>query len=284
VGTLLALLSSALWGTSDFLGGTASRRLSPIGVVAISEAFGLLGVFVVAVATGALTASPGYVGWALLAAASGTAGILAFYQALATGTMGVVAPIAALGVAVPVLVGIVGGDRPTAAQGVGLVVAIAGVVLAGGPEVTAADRPRHVAIRPLLLAVVAAIGFGIVFVAIDRGARTSTIMTLVVMRAASVVILLAVAAMTSRSVLAVGVGALPTLAVIGGFDVGANAAFGYASRHGLLSLVSVLSSLYPAVTAVLARVIHAERLRSVQLVGVCAALTGVALIASAGVG
>ena len=182
MGTLLALLSSALWGTSDFLGGTASRRLPLIGVVAGSEVFGLIGLVTAAALTGSFGAPTGYVVWALIGAVASTGGILAFYEALATGTMGVVAPIAALGVAVPVLFGIGQGDRPNALQAAGVIIAIFGVVLASGPELRSTDEARSVAARPLLLAVVAAIGFGFVFVAIDHGARTSTIMTLVVMR------------------------------------------------------------------------------------------------------
>jgi drug/metabolite transporter (DMT)-like permease len=283
VGTLFALLSSVLWGTSDFLGGTASRRLPPIAVVVTSEAIGLLGPLVVALATGDVTAPAHYVGWALLAAAAGSAGILAFYRALATGTMGVVAPIAALGVAVPVVVGVAQGDRPGVLSAAGIVVAIAGVVLAGGPELSAPDRSRAAAARPLLLAAVAAAGFGVVFVAIDRGARTSTVMTLVVMRAASVLLLLVTGALIGGlRRLRVSRSDLPVLAVIGGFDVGANASFAYATHQGLLSLVAVLSSLYPAITAVLARLVHSEELGRLQLVGVFGALAGVVLIAAGG--
>jgi drug/metabolite transporter (DMT)-like permease len=284
VGTLFALLSSALWGTSDFLGGTASRRLPLLGVVACSEVFGLIGLLAAAALTGSFGSSTGYVPWALLGAVASAGGILAFYEALATGTMGVVAPIAALGVAVPVVVGIGQGDRPNALQAAGVVVAILGVVLASGPELRSAEKSRAMAARPLLLAVAAAIGFGFVFVAIDHGARTSTVMTLVVLRSACLVIIVSAAAITGLQRLKVGVRDLPMLAVIGAFDVSANASFGYASRHGLLSLVAVLSSLYPAITVVLARTVHSERLTRVQLAGVCGALAGVALIASAGAG
>jgi drug/metabolite transporter (DMT)-like permease len=284
VGTLFALLSSVLWGTSDFLGGTASRRLSPIGVVAASEGFGLLGPLVVAVATGAFSSPTGYVGWALLAAVAGTTGIVAFYRALATGTMGVIAPIAALGVVVPVVVGIGQGDRPNVAQGVGIAVAIVGVVLASGPELRSGEGSRAAAARPLLLACVAAVGFGLVFVSLEHGAKSSTVMTLVVMRSVSVLLLVGFAGVTGVGQLKVGLRDLPLLAIIGAFDVGANATFSYASRHGLLSVVSVLSSLYPAVTVILARSVHSERLRAVQLVGVLSALAGIALIASAGAG
>lgn len=274
---MFALLSSLLWGTSDFLGGTASRRLPTIAVVAVSEAVGLLGPIGYAIATGAFNDPTSYIGWALLAAVAGTGGIVAFYRALSTGTMGVIAPIAALGVVVPVLVGIGQGDRPNAAQGVGIVVAIVGVVLASGPELASSTQTRRAAAQPLLLAVVAAAGFGLVFVGLDHGAKTSTVMTLVTMRSASVVLLIGAAVPRGLGQLRIPARDLPMVAVIGAFDVGANATFSYASRHGLLSIVAVLSSLYPAVTVVLARSVHAERLRSIQLFGVIGALAGVAL-------
>lgn len=281
VGTLFALLSSLMWGTSDFLGGTASRRLSPIGVVVCSETFGLAGPVIVAAATGAFDAPPGYLGWAFMAAVTGTCGIVAFYRALSVGTMGVIAPIASLGVIMPVIVGLGQGDRPNALQGIGIVVAVTGVVLASGPELRGGEGSRREAAMPLVLAGVAALGFGLVFVALEHGARTSTVMTLVVMRSTSVVLLLGFAGITGVQQLKVGLRDLPVLAVIGGFDVGANATFAYASRHGLLSVVAVLSSLYPVVTVILARSVHSERLRSTQVAGVLGALAGVCLIAGA---
>jgi drug/metabolite transporter (DMT)-like permease len=282
VSTLFALLSSVLWGTSDFLGGTTSRRLPPVTVVVWSEVFGLLGPLVYAVATDAFSAPSGYIGWGLLGAVTGTCGIVAFYRALATGTMGVIAPIAALGVVVPVAVGLAQGDQPKVVQAVGIAVAVIGVVLASGPELRPPDQTQPAAVLPLVLAGVAAIGFGLVFVALDHGAKSSTVMTLVVMRSASVVLLLGFAALTGPRQLAISATDLPILAVIGGFDLGANAMFAYATRHGLLSVVSVLSSLYPAVTVILARSVHAERLRRVQITGVVSALAGVCLIAAGG--
>lgn len=275
---LLALLSSAMWGTSDFCGGTLARRRPAVTVTLLSELIGFAGIVVAALVTGALGASTGYVGWGLLGAVAGSIGIVAFYEALATGTMGVVAPIAAMGVVLPVVVGLAQGDRPSGLQAAGIAVAIVGVVLASGPELKG-EGSRARAARPLWLAGVAALGFGVVFVAIDHGARSSTLMTLLVMRGAAAVVMFGVARVTTTS-LRVDRVDFPLLVVIGGFDVGANAMFAYATRHGLLSVVSVLASLYPAVTAVLARAVHAERLARVQLLGVLGALAGVALIAS----
>lgn len=277
----LALCASLLWGSADFLGGTATRRLPAIGVVFVSQAAALFGLLVVAIATGAFTASTGYLGWAIVAAVVGVVALVGFYAALAEGTMGVVAPIASLGVVVPVVVGLAQGDRPSVWQGLGVGLAVVGVVLASGPELSG-DRPSG-GMRPLLLAGVAAVGFGTVIVCLAHGARSSTTMTLLVMRATSVVVL---------GLLAVGgaarIGAsrrdLPLLVAVGAGDVTANAALAVASTRGLLSVVAVLSSLYPAVTVLLARAVHDERLVRVQIIGVTAALAGVVLIASGGAG
>lgn len=270
---LLSLLASLTWGTADFLGGTATRRLPVGAVVAVSQVFALVGVLVVALATGAYHADTGYVGWALVAAVCGVIGLSAFYSALATGTMGVVAPIAATGVVVPVVVGLAEGDRPSALQAVGVVVAVVGVVLASGPEARSGGGRR-----PLLLAALAAVGFGAVIVCVAKGARYDTTMTLLVMRTASVVLLVGVG-LTGRVRMKAGARDLPLLAAVGAGDVGANAMFALASTQGLLSVVAVLSSLYPAVTVLLARLVHGERMNRTQDLGVVAAIAGVALIA-----
>jgi drug/metabolite transporter (DMT)-like permease len=276
VSVLLSLLASLTWGTAEFLGGTAAKRIPVVGVVGASQAFALVGLLVVAVATGSFGAPAGYVGWALLAAVVGVIALAAFYTALATGTMGVVAPIAATGVVVPVVVGLVQGDRPGATQALGVAVAVVGVVLASGPELRAEGGGR-----PILLAAIAAVGFGAVIICVARGARTDIVMTLLVMRAVSVTVLGA-AALFGVARWGVVRGDLPLLAAIGAGDVGANALFAVASTHGLLSIVAVLSSLYPAVTVLLARIVHGERMSAVQNAGVGAALLGVVLIASGG--
>jgi len=282
--TALALLASLLWGTADFLGGTASRRLSAVSVVCVSQAVALASLLVVALAVDGFDAGSGYVGWALAASVVGIVALTAFYAALAEGTMGVVAPIAAIGVVVPVSVGVAGGDRPGVWQAVGVVAAFVGVVLAAGPQRGEGhrDRPaRRAARRPLVLAGVAAVGFGAVLVCVAHGARSSTIMTLLLMRAASVTLLVALA-LVGAVTIAASTRDLPLLAVIGAGDVGANAAMAVASTRGLLSVVAVLSSLYPAVTVVLARTVHGERLQRVQAAGVVVTLIGVTLIASGG--
>lgn len=272
---LLSLLASLTWGTADFLGGTAARRLAATAVVAISQCAALVGLVVVAAAIGGFGSDPGYVGWAVGAALAGLLGLTAFYSALATGTMGVVAPIAAVGVIVPVVVGLASGDHPTGWQGAGVGAAVVGVVLASGPELRAGRGGG----RPLLLAGVAAVGFGTVIVCVAHGAKSSTVMTLLVMRAVSVLVLVSLAA-AGRVVVRAQLSDLPMLVAVGAGDVGANAMFAVASTRGQLSIVAVLSSLYPAVTVLLARIVHEERLKPIQGFGVVLAIAGVVMIAS----
>lgn len=278
---VLALLSSLLWGTADFIGGRLSRRLDPLRVVLRSQAVALL-----ALLPAALLLRPELEARALAAGvAAGAIGPLAlgaFYRALGIGTMGVVAPIAGLGVVVPVAAGILSGERPTAAQVAGIAVAVVGVVLASGPELRGEGRGGT---RALLLAAGAAVGFGVVFVLLAEGSEgggtAEVILVLLVMRATSVLGLGAglVARNGADAVLAPR-SDMPALTVVGAFDVGANGAFALASQGDLVSVTAVLASLYPAVTAVLAWRIEGERLQRVQLTGVALALAGVVLLSA----
>jgi drug/metabolite transporter (DMT)-like permease len=273
---LLALTSSLLWGAGDFLGGTLSRRLPAIAVVGVSQALALLVFLLLAVGTGeAATGMPAAAwAWAAAAGVCGLVGLVAFYAALAAGTMGVVAPLAALGVLVPVVVGLLGGDRPTSLQAVGAALGVAGGVLASGPELrSGASR------RPVVLALGAGVAFGLVLVSLAEASASSPLLTLVGMRTTSVA-LLAVVALAARSLGGVRGRDLPLLGLVGLLDGGANFAYAVASTLGLLSLVAVLASLYPAVTVVLARLVHHERMSRVQDAGIVAAVAGVALVAA----
>ena len=277
---VLALLSSLLWGSADFLGGTLSRRRRAAVVVGVSQAAGLVLVLVVAAVAGEYGADPAYAGWGVLAGVAGLVGLVCFYAALAAGTMGVVSPIAALGVVVPVVVGLAEGDRPAAAQVVGIVVAIVGVVLASGPELSG-----RAGARPVLLAGIAAVGFGLTLLALAKGSATSTEMTLVTMRATSVTVLgvalvVALARGMPRAEVTMGPAELGLVALVGVGDLSANLTFGMASTRDAIAVVAVLGSLYPVVTVLLARFLHHERLGRLQTMGVGLALLGVVLIAA----
>jgi drug/metabolite transporter (DMT)-like permease len=277
---LLALLSSVWWGAADFLGGTLSRRRPAAVVVGVSQAAGLVTALVIAAAAGAFGDDRGYLPWAVLSGVAGVVGLVSFYAALAAGTMGVVSPIAALGVVVPVVVGLAQGDRPATGQVVGIVVAIVGVVLASGPELSG-----RAGVRPVLLAGVAAVGFGLALLAIAKGSESSTLMTLVTMRATSVSLLtvalvIALARGFARSQVQIPPRELGLIALVGIGDLAANLTFGLASRRDDIAVVAVLGSLYPVVTVLLARVFHHERLGRLQTAGVALALVGVVLIAA----
>ena len=275
---VLALAASLLWGTGDFLGGTLSRRLHPAAVMRVTQLLALVGLLAIAAVAGELDAGGGYVGWGLAAGAVGTIALGSFYAALAGGTMGVVAPVAACGVVVPVGVGLAAGESPSLAQLAGIVVAVAGVVLASGPE--RSKGPTRATRRPLVLAAVAAAGFGSVLVLVAEGSEHSVVMTLVMMRAANVVISSIVLAALVTDAGRPSRADAPTLLTIAVTDAGANGAYALATRTALVSVSAVLASLYPAVTAVLAWRVHDERLRREQVAGVVLTLAGVALIAA----
>lgn len=273
----LALLSSLLWGAADFLGGTATRRLPSAVVVGGSQAVALVCLLPLALLFGA---RPDHLLVGCLAGLAGVLALGAFYAALAGGTMGVVAPIAALGALLPLAVGLVRGESPSGLQVAGIVVAILGVVLTSGPELSGGASAR-----PLVLACSAALGFGLVSVLLADGAKGpsgAVVVTLLVMRATSVGVLLLAFVVAAGRGFRTGVvaGDLRLLAAIGIGDAGANACFSVATRSGLLSVVSVLGSLYPVVTILLARQLQAERLLPLQVVGSLGALGGVALLAA----
>jgi drug/metabolite transporter (DMT)-like permease len=274
VAAVLALLSSLTWGSADFVAGVASRTRSAWAVLAGSQLIGLVAVLIAATAAGTWRADIGWLPWGLFAGTTGCIGLICFYTALATGTMGVVSPIASTGVVVPIVFGFASGDSPSGAQLTGIALALVGVVAASRPELSG-DTGR----RPVLLAVVAGAMFGLVFVGLDQGSDSSPLMTLVGMRLASCGALLAAAAIF-RTTAGLRVADVPVLAVVGLGDAGANLMFGLATTGGLVSIVSVLGALYPVVTVLLARLVLAERLRLIQTLGVAVALTGVVLISA----
>src|SRR5215218_2158119 len=274
VGILLALLSSATWGSADFLGGLLSLKIKTSLVVGASQTGGLVAVTLVALATGAFAGDAGWVGWALLAGVTGTTGLLAFYVALASGTMGIVSPIAALGVLVPVAVGLFQGERPGVVTSIGVLVALLGAVAASGPELRGSAGAR-----PVALAMVAGVMFGLALTFIALGAAHDSVMTLWGMRLTSVTgfAVAGAVALARGGRATVGRRDVALIACVGVGDATANLFFALASTRGYISVTSVLASLYPVMTVLLARYVLEERLLRVQTIGVVAALLGVVL-------
>jgi drug/metabolite transporter (DMT)-like permease len=272
----ISLASAFSWGVSDFLGGLTSRRLPVLGVLAISQPAGLVLIALMIVIFGADPISADKFAIAAVAGAASLGGLWAFYAAMAMGTVSVVAPIASLGVIVPVAVGLARGDSPAAIQLIGLVPAIAGVVILSYEE-----HPEHagVARRALVLAILAGLGFGIFFTGLDIASPDRPGWAVLAVRVGGVAVV-AMALLITRPRLAAVSGSIAVLLTIGFFDVLANALFAVASTKGVLPVVAVGGSMYPAFTIALAHGVLGERLARIQWAGVALALLGVALIAA----
>lgn len=272
---LLALASSVTWGIADFGGGLVSRRVaSTVTVTVVSQSAGFVALLIVFGARGAHLDSRSFA-IGLAAGAGGGAGLAAFYRALAVGTMSVVSPIVACGAVVPFAISIATGERPSTIALAGAGVALAGAVLASAEERRAAARERKQAV---MLAALAGGALGLFTYFLGLGSREGTALsTLVGARVGSLTLLL-VLALVLRAPLRLGRRALLPIAAVGLCDVAANALFALASGHGLLALVSVLGSLYPVMTVLLAHIFLGERLTALQLVGVGVALAGVAAL------
>jgi len=276
VNALLALAASALWGTSDFGGGLISRRLDASAAVLISQALALAGLLAllpfVRIPTGP------YLLTGATAGVVATLSLAAFYRAMATAPMSLVAPITACGTCIPVVVGMVRGEHLHAVRLLGIAVALVGIVLASGPEFRSGVAVRR---QALVLSIAAAVGFGIAYTLLAFAAGTSVYGTLLSQRIAGLVVL---APVVLRSGVLPGIRLsarrLAALAAIGGCDIVANGSYALAAANGNLSVAAVLASLYPVVTALLARTILAERLRRMQSIGVIAALAGVLLLSA----
>ncbi|GAA3474436.1 DMT family transporter [Nonomuraea roseola] len=265
-----------MYGTADFCGGLATRRSRVLSVVALSQIAGFaLVLAMMPVLPGA--ASEAALSWGLGAGVAGAAGLVLFYRALAAGVMSVVAPTTAVtSAALPVLFGLVSGERPAVVQVVGVVLALLSVLLVSrSPSTEQRSSPASIA-----MALSAGAGFGGFFILLAQAPDGSGLWPLVGARLASISLVVLLAVVTRRT-LKPGGGALGIIALAGVLDMAANVLYLLAEQQGLLSLVAVLVSLYPASTLVLARYVLGERLQAIQMAGVAFALGAVALIAVA---
>jgi drug/metabolite transporter (DMT)-like permease len=284
VPAVLALVSALVWGVADFVGGLASRRSTPLQTLVLTTPAGLVLIVPVALLVGGNpsgTALPG-IGSALF----GSMGILLLYAALTIGPMGIVSPIAAvIGAAIPVVVGLLQGDRPGTAAYVGMVLAVVAIVTVGLEPQAPTDDARHqkVSTKALVLAILAGIGIGGFMAVISLAPDDSGLWSVVWARGTSTVIIAVlggIVALRSRTpYFAVDRPVRVQALSAGVLDVGANAIYVLALQIGLLSVVSVLGSLYPAATVLLARFVLAERLRPMQKVGMVTAIVAAALLA-----
>jgi len=276
--SLLALLSSAMWGTADFFAGRLSKKHNPFAVLGFSQVFGLLvGVLIVVISgsyQGKVLGFDGYLIPGVLAGLFGYIGLACLYEGLSTGRMGVVSPISSLSTVIPLAYALITGDVLSTITLFGVVIALIGVFCASGPELS-----QGLPIKPLLLALGAAAGFGLALTFIVIGSQSSALLTMVSMRGATffVTISLAIKFKTTGNF---DKKAIPVLFFIGAADFIANLLLGIATTKGLVSVAMVFGSLYPIATAVLAYKFLQERLQRVQYVGIALAVAGVSIISA----
>jgi drug/metabolite transporter (DMT)-like permease len=280
VAVLLGLLVAISYGAADFLGGVASRRVPAALVVQQSQ---LLGVVLLLVMLAVVPDQHVIAADMVRGAGAGMGGLLGLvllYRGLAVGAMSIVAPITAVGAAVlPVGWGLATGERPGTVALAGVVLALVAVALVATPA-TEDAAPVEGRRREILLALLAGGGFGIVFILFGDTAKASGMWPLLSARVVSTIVVttglwfrhIAIGPRKDSALVVAGAGVL---------DVTANTLFIVGARIGLVSLVAVLSSLYPAATVVLARVVLDERVSRRQATGLVLAIVGVVLIALA---
>lgn len=302
---VLALLASLGWGSADFLGGLRTRQLPLRAVVCGMMAGGLALAVALTAVLGLGYPGDGILLAGVIAGVSSMVAVSTLYKALAIGSMSIVSPISAAYPVVPVVWGLLQGERPSGLQYAGMALVVAGVVTASIvresgqqdgdgaavvplPDVgeglvdrlrrdAAAHRPRLAA--SVALAVVAALASGMVLTALSAAATTDPYWGLIVLRTTGLAGLLVVVA--AHRGLGVPLRQFPALMGIGALDTAATGLFAVATTYGYLSIVSVIASLFPLTVLALARLALNERLHPHQAAGIAAALSGVALLAVA---
>ena len=276
---LLALAGALVYGCADFAGGLASRRNAVTSVVLLSQCAGLVVLLpALALVSGSFDAAS--IAWGAAAGIAGAIGLLLFFRGLAAGTMAVIAPLTAVtAAAVPVLAGLVGGERPAPLALVGVILAVLAVLLVSAEGGRLPSRAELLT-PATATALGAGTAFGLLFVLLAQSGDESGMWPLAGARVASILFLLGVVAVL-RAPPRVERGSLALVLASGAGDMGANVLFLLASREGLLSITGVLVSLYPAGTVVLALVVLKERLAALQVVGLMVAVAAVVLITAA---
>ena len=272
--SLLALLSAALWGSSDFEGGRISKRYPAISVLGATQLISLVFGLALTIAVGETEVTPKIFLAGAAAGLFGYIGLICLYAGLSTGRMGVVSPISSLSVLIPMTVALIGGETMSTLTAIGCALAIIGGFLTSGPEFS-----QGVSIKPLLLATGAALGFGSALTFMAIGAAEAPILTMVCMRIATAFVTIAIA-IRKKGFGGLGRKNLPSLIFVGIADFAANAALGLAVNIGPVAISMVLGALYPVFTVLLAFFILHERLHKAQYIGGIAAVIGVALISA----
>lgn len=274
----LGLASALIWGTADFLGGTQAKRLAAVSVAFWSQLVGGLALLALVLALGEDWRTAGLL-WGVGAGLCTGAALVLFYRGLASGQMALVAPISGCAAIVPLAVSVARGEAPDAIEWAGIALALAGIVLVSRPvddAGTTGTSPR----AAVAMALGAAFGFGMFYVLVDQGTQTGTspLWVVAAARGGSITVIAAIG-VANRGLRRPGP-ALPLVALTGLLDTSANALFAYATTHGNVGIVSVLSSLYPIATVALAAAFTAERMTPLRLSGAALAIAGVALVSA----
>ena len=275
---LLALAASLSWGVADFGAGVGSRRLPVPLVIVGSQAAGLVFIGLVVAIVRPELPPAAQLGYGAIAGAIGVFGLLAFYRGLAIGAMGIVGPLSATGAVVPLAYGLARGERPSTVQLLGVALAVVGVIAAALETRDMRKEGSRIG-AGVGFALLSALGFGWSLVFLSKAAAGGALWAPLSMRAVGVPLML-VTVLVLRPPTGGLRAAWLLLAGVGICDTGANLLFSLAASRGLLSVVSVLASLYPVVLVALARVFLHERIARHQLAGVAIALSGVALISA----
>jgi drug/metabolite transporter (DMT)-like permease len=266
--------SAALWGAGDFSGGLAARKANVYAVALMAQAAGVVLLVALAVARAEPLPPSSDLGWGAAAGVMGAVGIAALYRALALGRMSIAAPVTAVvTAALPVLLSSISQGFPYPTQTVGFGLAVAGVWLisrSGG-----ASRPPG----GTGLALLAGVGFGGFLVFIAQVRPPALFWPLAAAKVSSFFSVLAAARLVGKPRLP-ATSLLPLAALAGLLDAGGNALFVLAGQRGRLDVASILASLYPAATVLLARFVLGERVSRTQAIGIAAALVAVPLIAA----
>jgi len=275
---LLALGSALAYGISDFVGGMLARRVSPWSVAVVAQCVSTTCVTVLALASGGDPTARD-LAWGLVAGlGNGTGGVF-LYRGLANGRMAVVAPLSAVGAALlPVAVGVATGERPSILTWLGVACAFPAIWLVSRAPDLAGTEAQHSG-SGVVDGLLAGLGFGLLFAALGQVPESAGLQPLALTQATSVLAIIALATLLRQSWLPRERYALRA-AYIGVLGALATTLFLLATQAGLLSVASVLSSLYPAVTVVLAVSLLRERIHRPQAVGLALALAAVVLVAA----
>ena len=274
LGIIYGLAAASSWGAGDFCGGLAARRTHVYSVVILSQTVGLGLLILLALLLAEPVPALSDLLLAAVAGLAGTIGLAALYGGLATGPMGVVAPIAAVvSVVLPLIFGLFLEGFPALPQLLGFALALFAVWLITRPGTGARIETRH-----LVLPLIAGIGFGVFLILIDHVSAAAVLWPLAAARAASIPALL-IALIIARQPAKPAASLIPLILLVGLLDTGGNAFYALAARAGRLDIAAVLGALYPAMTVVLAQFVLKERLSRREGLGLALALLAVVLIA-----